>query len=263
MTIEIEELKQLKNPSKKTKSVEPETDLSIKWYDLELPSKGKMGYPGTIQYRDVMLRDEKIIATATEKNFQKVINDVLRGLLKNPDYFEKMAIFDRDFLLIYIWANSYGTIKNLTHNCQSCEHENHVVVDLTKMDIKDLDDSYQHPYPVTLSNGTKVKFKLLSVGDEKLTEQHCIIHKNASENYVLLSRSVIFDKVMDMEEKLKYMDETFSGKDMALLRGFHSKFRFGADNSHQYNCKSCGEVNRISVPFSIENLLPTNDTSFG
>lgn len=246
-------------PKKKTNSPKPsvatEENLNVIYSAVELPSKGKLSYPSEIHYRDILVRDEKEIASATEKTFVKVLNSVLKNLLKEQDEFEKLTIYDRDFLLLWIWANSYSTVKTVEVTCPSCGHKNRYDIDLTKLEVKDLSEDYVHPYKMTLPSGKEVTLKLITVGDEELVRKFCAANTDVDETFALLCNSVSFGVVTSLRDKIAAMDN-FSGKDMSAIRGFHNKFKYGVNDKVSKECNSCGEVSEFSVPFQVDFFLP-------
>lgn len=243
--------------------IQEEEDLGIRYSSVDLPSGGKLGYPESLEYRDIMVRDEKIIASATEKTFPKVLNNVLKSLLKDQSYFEKLSLFDRDFLLLWIWANNYSATKTLDTACPHCGSDNEYVVDITKLEVDELKDEYKHPYPYTLSSGKKVKLRLLTVKDEEVSRMLSGKSKDLDEQFIMLCASIDFGIAMPLTEKIKKIENEVSGKDMAFIRGFHQYFKYGINNHVDRNCSSCGEAAVIEIPFQLDFFLPTLSNDFG
>lgn len=257
------ELKGRKKNSTPAKVVVEDQQANYKYSVVELPSNGRLGYPTEVEYRDILVKDEKELGSASEKTFVKVLHSVLKSLLKNPDYFEELSIYDRDYLLVWVWANSYSTTKTLEVTCPHCAAKNTHVVDLTSLPVKELSEEYKNPYPFKTSSGQELTLRLLTVGDEEIARKFCTMNKDYEESYVLLCQSVDFGVVMPLREKIKRIEDTFTGKDMAFLRGFHSYFKYGVDHSVERECGSCGEVSRFDVPFQADFFLPTIQDGFG
>ena len=229
---------------------------------VELPSKGALGYPSEIEYRDILVKDEKELASTTEKTFAKVLNNILSGLLKDNTYFDDLSIHDRDFLILWIWANNYSTTKDIEYGCPQCGAHNKEVVDLTKLDVKPLSDKFQNPYPYTLSNGEEASFRLLTVKDENLARTFCNTNKNFEESFVMMCMSLNLKTVMPLKDKIKYIEENLTGRDMSKLRGFHKHYKYGIDEIVDAVCESCGEVNKIAIPFQVEFFIPSLSDDF-
>ena len=249
--------------SKKTKIQSKEKEISqIRYSTVELPSAGVMGYPASIGYRDILVRDEKIIASATERTFTKVINEVLQSLLEDRTFFQKLCIYDRDFLLLWIWANNYSTIKKIEARCPHCDTENKYDIDITTLDVDDIDESYEHPYEYELRNGEKIFLRLLTVEDEEVARLYASKHSNIAEEFVLLCCSIEFENKMMLSKKIEKIENTLLGKEMAYVRGFHQHYKFGIDDVVERACVSCGEVNKIAIPFQLDHFLPTLSDDF-
>ena len=242
---------------------DPQPENHIIYYDVDLPSNGKFGYPETIQYRDVLVKDEKKLATSSLKNYQTVLGDILKGLLKDQSYYDKMAINDRDYLLVWIWANTYSTIRDFETQCTHCGTKQEVKVDITKMDVKDLSEDYVKDFSMTLEKTSEeIKLNLLTVRDERVAEQY--IKNNPKEDYisVLMALSINFGMVMGIKERMEYIDENIKGKEMATIRTYHKYFKFGIDNEVKHQCSQCGEVTEFEFPFSVEYFVPTIQNDF-
>lgn len=244
------------------KEVAPESPL-YRYSLVELPSKGRLGYPAEVEYRDILVKDEKEISAATDKTFTKVLNNVLRNLLKDKSYFDQLSIADRDYLLLWIWANSYSTTKHVEAECPQCSKRAVYPIDITEIDVKDIDPEYESPTPYVTKNGTKVGLRLLTVKDEEIAKKFSNGQKGADELFTLLCCSVVFDIVMPLKEKIKRIEENFTGYDMSVLRGFHSHYKYGIDDTVEKECPDCGGRFPVSVPIDIEWFLPSNSKHFG
>lgn len=245
----------IKTTSEKT--TPKEEDLSKKFYELKLPSKGLLGYPEVVQYRDILVRDEKIIATATDDSYWTTLHNVLKSVLGNPDFFYDICMHDRDFLLIWIWANNYTPIKSIGITCADCGQQDTMDVDLTKFDVTDIDTDIPVPFEIELSNGYKVNVRMFTIGDE-------INALNLSEKLegyewdtVMLYQSIDIGDDIPVIDKFKWIEENIRGREMALIRAFHEHFRYGVDNNIQHTCSKCGEETHFALPFRPEWLLPT------
>ena len=257
------ELRSKKTRAKKEPVQEEKSDIRLKYSIAELPSNGKLGYSNHVEYRDILVRDEKELASSTEKTFQKTLNSILKSLLKDGSYYDSLSIYDRDYLLLWIWANNYSTEKNIEATCPHCGHKNNYVIDLTALEVTELSEDFKNPYPFTLSNGTEVTLRLITVGDEEIARKYCAVNKEEEEYQVMLALSVNFGAVMPLVDKIKRINDTFTGKDMAFIRGFHTFFRYGVVDKVEKECSNCSEVSSYTVPFQADFVLPTLSSSFG
>lgn len=247
---------------KRTKKTQVKEDLSIKYYSTSLPSKGLLGYPEEIEYRDILVRDEKILSSATGATFQSIINKVLKSLLKEPDVFDSLSIYDRDYLLLWVWANNYTTTKEFDVTCPLCTSVDGISVDVTQMSVEELSDEYENPYEYTLENKKTVKLRLLNTKDEQVATDFVKKNKDHSIESVMLGLSIDTGMVMVLPQKLKYIEDNISGYDMGMIRGFQEFFKYGIDDNVLHECESCGEVTKHSIPFSLEFFMPTLRNDF-
>ena len=261
----VDDLESVISQSKKKKkeaSKEETTDDYV-YASVELPSNGSLGYPSELEYRDILVKDEKVLASATEKTFPRILNNVLKGLLKDKSFFNKMTMHDRDFLLLWIWANNYSTTKDIEMQCPHCGHNNNYKIDLTKLNIEDINPELKNPYPFTTKGNEKVSFRLLTVEDEEVARKFCNNNKDYDETFVLLCLSINFKKVTSLMDRINHIEDKFTGKDMSVLRGFHKYFKYGIDDVVDKECNNCGEVNKIAIPFQIDFFIPSISDDFG
>lgn len=252
----------VKKEKPKKKVSKPKEDLGIKYYTVELPSKGLLGYPAELEYRDILVRDEKILSAATSTTFQSIINKVLKSLLKEEEVFDELTIADRDYLMLWIWANNYTTTKEFDVTCEHCTNVDNLVIDVTKTDITELSDEYENPYEYVLSNDHSVYLKLLTTKDEQIATEFVKKNKNNSLESVLMALSIDVGKVLMLPQKLKWIEDNINGHDMGMIRGFQEYFSYGIDDEVEHACESCGEVTKHSIPFSLEFFMPTLRNDF-
>jgi hypothetical protein len=250
-------------PKRKKKQTTDSTkeSLAIKYYEVELPSGGKLNYPTSTWYRDILLRDEKILSTSTGESWGKVLNQILKSLLKDGDtFYNDLVLADRDYLLTYIWSSCYSSIRSMEVVCPSCGHRNDKFeVDLTKIDVKELDDDYVDGFKLELSNGEKITLRLVTVGDQDICERFIDKHPEYDISTVIAVNSMTFDRVIPLLQKLKYAEDNVTGKDMSIVRSYHTHYKFGIAEDVEYNCNAC-KVGQVRVPifFDIEFFLPTS-----
>lgn len=238
-------------------------DLSVRYFSVPLPSNGKLGYPAEVEYRDIMVRDEKILATATEGNYLAVLHKILKSLLKDQSFFEKMTVHDRDFLLLWIWANNYSSQKTIDVTCPACGAKSPLTIDLTKLPVSDISPEITVPFRMTLSDGRVALLKLLSIGAQNSAVAYMKDHKGEDFETVVISFAMeIENKVFGPAQKLEWISNNIKGRDMALIRGFHERFKYGINDRVEHECPECREVTQEKVPFQPEWLRPTISDNF-
>ena len=103
---------------------------------------------------------------------------------------------------------------------------------------------------------------MLTVKDEEVARKFCNNHKDYEESFVMLCLSINLKTVVPLEDRIKHIEDNFTGKDMSVLRGFHKHFKYGLNDVVDKECTNCGEVNKIAVPFQIDFFIPSLSDDF-
>lgn len=252
-----------KATKRKTKPKEEEVVLEDDQNIIELPSNGKLGYPETISYREILVKDEETLSTATPETYTTVLNKVLKSVLNNCPFYEQMSIHDRDFLLVWLWANNYDPVKELTIKCPECSTKTNHKVDLREIEVHDISEDFIKEFEIELTNGEKCWVRMTTVEDELFAEKYHKKHKDLSIDYILTIASIMTEKVMPFEQKLHWARENMKSRELGIVKRYHSHFKFGINALKDYECPACGEVTQDIIPFQAEDILmPTVQTDF-
>jgi len=230
---------------------------------LPLPSLGKLGYPKEVPYRDILVKDEEVLSMATEETYAKVLNRVLKSILMDVPYYEKMSIHDRDYALIWLWANNYDPIKKMKVKCEHCGNVDTHKYDLRKIEVEDIKENFVQPVEIPLKSGTPVGVRMTTVEDELSASEYIKKHPDESFQYVLIAHTIIVPKVMKFNDKLAWIRDNMTVKEIGYVKNYHRYFKFGIDTFAEYTCTACGGVTRDFVPFQTEDILmPTSESDF-
>lgn len=232
---------------------------------INLPSDGKFGYPAFVEYREIMVGDEEILASATAATYSKTLNSVLKSLLNDCEFYEDLKIADRDFMLLWLWATNYSSTRDVEVECAACGNKDKHVIDLTKLPQKPVRKNLVEPFTFELANGTAIEVRLNTVGDELFCEEYVRKNKKVTYERAMLARSIkIRGLNVPFEAKLDWISKNVRGREMARIRNFHSKCSFGIEATIEYTCSACGEVTHRLIPFQAEDVLrPTVPDDFG
>jgi len=256
MFVEEEVEKSLEEVQQDSQNYEDELPSGTNFIDL--PSKGKLGYPSQVTYRDVLVKDESKLATVTEPTLNRTLNSTLKSILNDWEYFEQMSIHDRDYALLWIWANNYSSVKTTEVTCSN-GHKEKVDVDLTEVEVKDIDPDIPFPmkipyndgeisvYPTTVSNEIEVESYIA-----KLNEQD---KESANYEQLLMISTIDLGANVPLDKKVKWVRENLSGKAFSYVRKFHSYFKFGVKETVEHKCSECEEVTELELPFQITDIL--------
>lgn len=231
---------------------------------VDLPSKGLLGYPAFAEYRDIMVKDEEVLSSATVETYAKTLNSVLKSVMNECDFYEKMCIHDRDFMLIWVWANNYSAVKTVEISCGSCGNKDEHKIDLTQLPQTDINEKIKKQFVLPIKKtGGSVTVRLNTVSDELMAEEVVRKNKNLKYESVMLALSIDLGINVPFDVKWKWITENMSGKEMAYVRQYHAHYAFGVDAVLKHSCSACGEVTHGAVPFQAEDVLfPTVSTDF-
>lgn len=266
MFVEDEEVTEQKEEQKSEYTPETEAVAASGSHNiLHLPSNGLLWYGPTVEYRDIMAKDEEVLASATPETYARTLNGVLKSILNEFEQFEQLTSFDRDFILVWLWANNYTSKKEVEINCQHCDNKETHIVDLTKLDVKDLKENIPVPFTLPLSNSdvTSVNLRLNTVSDELLVEEYMVTNPKAAFEHLMLACSIELPFKLPLKQKLTWVGNNITAKELGHIRNFHRYFRYGVNDTVEHTCSECQGVTHGQLPFQAEDVLyPTVQSDF-
>ena len=147
---------------------------------IDLPSKGKL-YPadtalaaGEVEMTYMTAKQEDILTNVNLLRQGLAIEKMLKSLIKTPIMYEDLLLGDRNALLIAARILGYGKDYNLTIKNPNTGEEEAIVVDLQKLNYKEVDLSVFENGEVTFElpyTKNVVTFKILTVGDDKKIDE--------------------------------------------------------------------------------------------
>ena len=151
---------------------ENNTQFEIPFDVIELPSKGLL-YPGadsTCKVQYLTAADENILTSPNLIKNGKVLDVLLeRKVVNSPVPIKDMLVGDRNAIMIWLRATGYGEIYPVKLTDPNSAEEFEYDVDLSNMKTKELtvqpDENGYFDFELPKSK-KKIKFKLLTVGDE-------------------------------------------------------------------------------------------------
>ena len=225
---------------------------------IDLPSNGRLGYPAQVTYRDVLVKDESALATVTEATLNRTLNSTLKSILNDWEYFEQMSIHDRDYALMWIWANNYSPVKTAEITCPDGRTEK-VEVDLTDVEVTDVDPNIPFPMKIPYADG-EISVYPTTVGNEIEVESYIgrlneADKKEANYEQLLMISTIDLGANISLEQKVKWVRENLSGKVFGYVRKYHNYFKFGVKETIEHKCAGCEEVTEFALPFQITDIL--------
>lgn len=223
---------------------------------LDLPSKGQFGYPSSVQYRDILAKDEEVLSTTTAETYARTLNGVLKSVLMNCPFYEQMTIHDRDYALIWLWSNNYSPKRNIEIECSHCHSKEKHMVDMTHLAVTNPVDGFTGSFEMVLkTTGKPVTIKLRTVADEIAVENFMLKNPSTKHDYLMIIRSIDIGVEIPLDQKIKWVGENVTGKEMALIKKFHAHYSYGVKTELEHTCSSCGGVTPFELPFSASEIF--------
>lgn len=225
---------------------------------IDLPSKGILGYPGSISHREIYAGDEEILKTATNKNFSRTLNRVLKSICNDADFYDDLYVGDRDYILTSIWANTYDSIKRFEVTCRHCGEKEEIEIDL--FDLKDtpIKDNFKSRLSITIKKtGDVVTIRPVTVRDENNAELFMANNPKLEFSFEIVhcALSLEFGKPISIKDRVEYIKENVSAREMGVIKEYHRYFRFGLDTTFEHECGECSGVTHDSIPFRPEDFI--------
>ena len=248
---------------------------------VPLPSKGKLyetDHPlygeDSVQIKRMSNKEENILHSRALIRKGLVVNELIKSCLLNksidPD---GLLIGDKSAILTAVRITGLGKdyLTKTTSPC--CEEVFDHTFDLSKCQIKELAEdpikTGENLFEFTLpQSGAKVKFKLLTAGDESdisATQEarRKAIKKqapNASEvdtNITdrLMKSIVSYDGERDKFKIAKHVMEMRS-PDSRAIRSYIRRIEPDLNMVEEVECPQCGDVEKHNIPMGIEFLWP-------
>ena len=223
----------------------------------QLPSLGKL-YKTKLEditLRTLKGRDEKLLAEMNVDNIDKRYSLLLKNVLTGIDPNE-LTLGDRAWIILWLRANSFSPIIPVNLVCGTCYQDISLDVNITDINVKELDQNYQEPIEVKLSEST-VKLRILRIADEiKIAEWEKRL--GASEAYMYRwALSIVNDK--DVQERIIWLENQDS-RDIQKIRMFQDDHAHGPElDNVKYVCPKCGSEGVMTLPFRPNFLIPTRE----
>lgn len=223
---------------------------------LQLPSNGAFGYPATVEYRDILVADEEILASSSAETYSRTLNAVVKSVLNNCPFYEKMTVADRDFAILWLWANNYTSKKQVEVTCSHCQHVDNHMIDLTKLPTIAIKDNFKSNFEIPVKKtGGVVRVNLYTVGNE--IEAEIVSQQNPKIRFAhaLMVSSIDIGFPMPLETKIQWVANNMTGKEFGFVRRFHEYFSYGVSSVIEHKCTNCGGLTKGSIPFQTTDIL--------
>jgi hypothetical protein len=220
-----------------TKQQAQEIQFQAPFDVIPLPSRGLLypGQQGNVKVEYMTAMDENILTSPNLIKSGKVLDILLeRKVKESPVPFEQLLVGDRNAIMIWLRATGYGEMYpvKLTDPTSGVEFETEI--DLSALKTKELpegvepDEKGEFSFLLPRSN-KKVKFKLLTVSDEKSIVSRSEKYEKATKSQI--SNTLTYRLQSQIKEIDGNRDLNFIQQFINVMPAFDSlKFREYSDS---------------------------------
>lgn len=241
---------------------------------ISLPSKGLV-YPetsplasGEITIKLLTAKEEDILTSTNLIRKGLVLDKVLESIIVEPGVkIDDLFIGDKNAILIASRVLAYGADYQVTVTDPTELEPVDVNVDMTKLGIKEVDDSIFNrinEYDFILpKNGNKIKFKLLTHADEQAINKDIEASeknlKQPNEVTARLRRVIIeVDGNRDRGYISNFVVNKLESKDARALRKYITDITPDVDFTFEYTSPFTGEKEALKVPIGVDFFYPAD-----
>jgi len=263
--------------------VQPYPDYEAEFVDL--PSKGifyKGRFKGLdkLKIRKLNYQDEDILTTKSYYENETLFNEILKGVIVDPNGFrsEQLVPVDRDAILMWLRIGAFGKDYNVPYACdqEECGKKDTRTWDLADIDMPEYNPKFEKELQdtgevaITLPSGTKVKLTVPSTGRELEVKKMLDTEKRqlkTERNYIITGRllTVISSVILDGKEfnSLKEIREWMRAGtglsiiDSRYIQKMAKEIDVKIKTAKTFTCKHCGHVEEdVALPMTIYFFWP-------
>jgi|6_EtaG_2_1085325.scaffolds.fasta_scaffold05510_6 hypothetical protein len=212
--------------------------------EVELPSLGQFykGCGKTVKIRPMTFADEKAIVSARKSNINPI--NLLLGRCVDGVDISNLLTHDKIALTLKLREISYGEEYKAVITCDSCEFDNHITFNVSKLDTVFFPEEFEHPIPVTLPTIKKdILLKLPRVADEDYLLSTESLGSNLWRFITEIdghSDPIIISKVV---EKLPL-------KDIHTIINTLGQAKYGIQTKVKFECQKCASFTITELPIT-------------
>lgn len=240
---------------------------------ISLPSKG-LCYPeehplskGQLTIKLMTAKEEDILTSANLIRKGIHIDKLLESVVVEPGVkIDDILVGDKSAILVASRVLAFGADYPITITDKYTGEEVEVNVDLSKIEIKELDESKlnrnnEYEFVLPQSN-TPIKFKLLTHGDELAINKDIeAINKVSQYSTEITARyRRIITEVngnRDLSVIADFVTNKLLAKDSKTLRKYMNELTPDLNFTFNYTYPSTGETEALAIPFGVDFFYPT------
>ena len=217
--------------------------LETPTYELILPSSGEK-----ITFRPFLVKEYKILLTtldAENAEINRVVTELVNACTFNKLKIDTLANFDVEYIFLNIRAKSIGEITNLLLNCNNCDNQISLDLNLTNATVEKSPD---HNPRINITDNIIIEMRY-----PKFEEMISIYQNFKSDIIVEMLSSCIKavyteDKIYDdytKEELLEFVN-SFSKNQFEMIETFFLTMPKLVQRIEQ-DCDKCGAHNTMTL----------------
>ncbi len=215
-------------------------DTSV-YYEVTIPSTKKK-----TRFRPFIVKEEKALLTAQESGDVSTMLSTLEEIVKScvKDCPTSLTTFDIEYLFLQIRSKSVGEISKIVVQCPSCNTENTIGVDLTKVVVDDpIGDS-----KLKLNDRLIVQMKYPDIRDiaemssKELDIQQIIA---SSIDSVYFNNEVIRIEETTQEDLIEFLEQRTDDELNKLIQFVENIPTVKLEV--EYECRQCAAENKITM----------------
>jgi hypothetical protein len=241
---------------------------------ISLPSKGLV-YPesnplskGEITIKLMTAKEEDIITNQNLIRKGLHLDKLLESVVVEPGVnINDLVLGDKNAILISSRILAFGTEYDVTINDPADNENVSVTIDLSKIKIKEIDESklnrdneYEFILPKTK---TPIKFKLLTHGDEVLINKDVeASEKNLKQSNEITTRYRRIIVEVNGNREIGFISNFVANQllaaDSKALRKHISEITPDLDLTFEYESLITGETEALRIPFGVDFFYPAD-----
>lgn len=239
-------------------------------FQVDLPSRGIV-YDGKLpegklQLRPMTTAEEAILYNAAGSGTDKIAQIINSCVLTKGMETDDLLLTDRLYILIMLRTRSYGGDYEFPIRCASCGAQTKTRINIAQdLEIVQMSDGVIEPFEVTLPTSKKrVLMRFLRGKDEsRIAKYSKRIRLQSSDPgdpshiYRLALQITAIDgqevKIIDAENFVRDLDISDSNE----MRLATDELEKGVDTRVYPECRACGYINEMEMPFSVEFFRPS------
>ena len=215
----------------------PLPKLNVPVYETILPSTDKV-----IKFRPFLVKEEKILLTASEDGSQLTIMNAVKNIVKNCVQeeidVEKLPLFDIEYIFLKLRAKSVGEEMELTMNCikEDCKGQTPLSLNVDEINVTKHEN---HNRKIMLTDDVGVMMSYPVMKTEGIVEEDGMaIVKDCIE--MIFTEEETHERDSFTSKELDEFLDSMDTKQFAKIKQFFDSMP-KLEHTINYKCEKCGE----------------------